>query len=359
MGLRREDRMRIQLKQHVLVAVALLAVATAGVEPSQQAGRTLPSRLDAYLTQVVKLTPRERETLLQGGAVTKLLDADPSKEVAVFAATWIDAPPRRYVDAVQDIERFERGRGFNITRRISNPPRLEDFAEMRLPDEDVRALRSCRVGDCDVKVSEKGLQRFHREVDWNAPDAADKVNAIFRELGYEYVKGYLEGGNDRLAVYRDDQRPRFVADEFRLMVNSMPELTDFMPNVRRYLLEFPRVNMSDTISFLYWQETEFGLKPTIRISHLSIRESPTETVVASKMLYASHYFWTGLELRTLLPDPSRGQGFWFVTVSRSRSDGLSGFRGMFVRGRVQNAVRNGALSAVQATKRRLEQGAAR
>jgi len=39
---------------------------------------------------------------------------------------------------------------------------------------------------------------------------------------------------------------------------------------------------------------------------------PGRTVVASKMLYASHYFWTALELRVLLADPARGAGFWFV-----------------------------------------------
>ena len=36
------------------------------------------------------------------------------------------------------------------------------------------------------------------------------------------------------------------------------------------------------------------------------------------MLYASHYFWTGLEVRALMPDPARGTGFRFLTVSRSR-----------------------------------------
>ena len=45
-----------------------------------------------------------------------------------------------------------------------------------------------------------------------------------------------------------------------------------------------------------------------------IQEGAEETVVASKMLYAGHYFWTGLELRVLIPDPSRTPGFWFVNV---------------------------------------------
>jgi hypothetical protein len=73
------------------------------------------------------------------------------------------------------------------------------------------------------------------------------------------------------------------------------------------------------------------------------------------MLYASHYFWTGLEVRALVPDLERGAGFWFVTVNRARSDGLSGFTGMFVRRRVRSAVQEGALAGLRTTKEKLEQ----
>jgi hypothetical protein len=146
-----------------------------------------------------------------------------------------------------------------------------------------------------------------------------------------------------------------VAQEFRSMIDRMPTLAAHMPELRRYLLDYPKAKLPGSISFLYWQETQFGLKPTIRISHLVIREGPEETAVASKMLYASHYFWTALEMRTLVPDPSRGPGFWFVTVSRSRSDGLSGFIGRIVRRRVQSEVQEGTTAALVATKRQLEQ----
>jgi hypothetical protein len=105
---------------------------------------------------------------------------------------------------------------------------------------------------------------------------------------------------------------------------------------------------------LYWQETQFGLRPTIRISHLVVQERPNQTVVASKMLYASHYFWTALELRVLLQDPARGPGFWLVTVNRSRSDGLSGFIGRVIRSRVRSEVEDGTLAALTATKTKLE-----
>ncbi len=77
-------------------------------------------------------------------------------------------------------------------------------------------------------------------------------------------------------------------------------------------------------------------------------------IVASKMLYATHYFWTALELRVLVRDPARGQGFWFVTESRSRSDGLSGFTGRVIRGKVRGQAEKGIVAQLRVTKSRLE-----
>jgi hypothetical protein len=59
------------------------------------------------------------------------------------------------------------------------------------------------------------------------------------------------------------------------------------------------------------------------------------------MLYASHYFWTAIELRVLIPDPARGEGFWFVNVNQSRSDGLNGFKGSVIRGQGARRSREG------------------
>lgn len=339
-----------------LLTTSLALIAAGGIARAQ-AGRSagLPPRLDSYLSTTVRPTEAERKRLMSGGPVTKLLEADASKEVAVFGAVWIDAPARRYVEAVEDIENFEKGGGFKLTKRISSPPALADFDGLRLPEDDVKDLRTCRVGDCQLKLGEKGLQVFRTEVDWNRPGVHEAAEAVMRRLAFEYVTGYLEGGNERFAVYRDNTRPTFVAEEFRAMVDAMPSLTMYMPGLRRYLLEYPKVQLPDATSFLYWQETEFGLKPTIRINHLTIQDKPDSTIVASKMLYASHYFWTALELRMLLPDPARGPGFWLVTINRSRSDGLSGFRGLFVRRRVRSEAVKGVLAALTATKKRLEQ----
>src|ERR1051326_604181 len=69
----------------------------------------LPARLESYLTNVVHTTSSERKLLLDGSPITKFLNTDPSREVSVFGAMWVNASPHRYVDAVKDIENFERG----------------------------------------------------------------------------------------------------------------------------------------------------------------------------------------------------------------------------------------------------------
>jgi hypothetical protein len=295
----------------------------------------LPVRLERFIDTVIRPTAAERKRLLDGAAITKFLDADPKSEVALFGAIWISADPHRYVAAVQDIEHFESGDAFIITKRISTPPRIEDFAALKLSPDDFNDLRTCRVG-------------------WNKPTATSLTEQILRQLAYDYVKGYRENGNAGLAVYRDKDRPTFVADEFKSMIERMPELAVYLPELRAYLLNYPNASLEQSTDFLYWQETRFGLKPTVRVNHLVIQEGTEETVVASKMLYAGHYFWTGLELRVLIPDLSRGSGFWFVNVNRGRSDGLDGFTGSLVRGRVRSQAQESLARSLTATKKKLE-----
>jgi len=313
-----------------------------------------PQRLDDYFTKVLKLSAQERKVLLAGAPLAKNLDADPGKEVAVFGAIWIAAPVAAYVAAVRDIENFEKGASFRVTKKVSEPARIEDFAQLVLPDEDVQDLKACKVGDCELKLSADALARVKKEVDWTRPDAKAQLERLVRMMAVDYVNEYRKGGNSALAVYRDGAHPTFVANEFRELVNGMPELTEYLPSMRQYLLEYPKPAPRPTTSFIYWQEAQFGLKPTIRLNHVAIQEEIDATIVASKQLYSSHYFWTALELRALVPDPPRGTGFWFVNVNRSRSDGLSGFVGRIIRGKVREAARSGIESALTAAKKRLE-----
>jgi hypothetical protein len=340
-----------------VAALSLLPSPLASREGGAQ--RALPAALASFISEEARATPSERDALQAGKPLVKLLDADPSKEIAVVGVVWIDAPRKLYVDQVRDIEQFERGGAFRITKRISSPPRADDFAALTISDQDFEDLNDCKVGDCVLKLDADGLRTLRAEVDWRSPTARADATALLRRFALQYVNGYLEGGNARLGVHRDKDRPTFVGNEFRSLVEQLPRLAAQLPELRRYLLDYPNATLPDSTGFLYWQETQFGLKPTIRINHLVIQERPNQTLVASKMLYASHYFWTALELRILLPDPAGGSGFWLTTVNRSRSDGLSGFTGRVIRGRVRGEVEEGTRAALTATKTKLESKAAR
>src|SRR6185503_18720937 len=150
----------------------------------------------------------------------------------------------------------------------------------------IQDLRSCKVGDCELKLSAQALARVNREVDWKRPDANAQLQRLVRVMALDYVNAYRKGGNSELAVYRDGDHPTFVANEFRELVNGMPELVDYLPDMRQYLLEYPKPGTRPTTSFIYWQEAEFGLKPTVRISHVAIQEGKDATIVASKQLYS-------------------------------------------------------------------------
>ena len=338
----------------LVVVFAGLCTASAVVVAQEFAAGRLPPAFADYLNRVVKMPAADQTKLLQGLPVTRLLDADPSTEVAIFGAVWVNAPITRYVAAVKDIEGFEKGHNFLVTKKISSPPQLEDFAQLTVSQEDFDDLRSCKVGSCEVKLGQAALTRLQRDVDWSRPGAKADVDRTMRALALDYVNAYLEGGNARLAEYRDSDRPRFIGKEFESMVDGMPSLGAYLPDIKRALVGFPTVSLPGSTSFLYWQQAKFGLKPTVRINHVMIVEQPDRTVVTSKMLYASHYFWTALELRVLAPDPSRGEGFWFASVNRSRSDGLSGFVGSLLRSKVRGEAEKGMQAALNATKTMLE-----
>jgi hypothetical protein len=336
-----------------VVAAAILGVA-GFVAAQTVAPAGFPADLDAYFTKYIKLDANARAQLLAGAPVTKMLDSDGSKEVAIFGAVWVKGSIDGYLAAVRDIERFESGGAFRVTKKVSAPPRLEDFAQLSLTDDDVKDLRACRVSECQVKLGATAIDRMRREIDWTRADAPETANRLARQVAFDYVTEYLKGGNAELAVYRDAERPTFVAKEFEELVAQMPAMNEFEPAIRHYLLDFPQATLPDSESFIYWQDADFGLKPTIRINHLVMARDRDGAIVASKMLYATHYFWTALELRLLVRDPARGDGFWFVTESRSRSDGLSGFVGRMIRGKVRGEAEKGAIAQLKLTKARLE-----
>jgi hypothetical protein len=97
-------------------------------------------------------------------------------------------------------------------------------------------------------------------------------------------------------------------------------------------MDYPKATLPGATDFLYWALVDFGAKPVLRLNHVAIYQpnaGPNENVViASKQLYFSHYFNTGLELYSLVKDAERPEdGFYLVSLNRYRTDLPNGLFG--------------------------------
>jgi hypothetical protein len=333
----------------LLIAVASLAAQSGSIA-------------DNLLRQKMGFSASDLLTLDAGSAVIKSLDTPVREELAYVGVVYIDTPAEHFIDRFRDIERFERGPGIPQIGSFGSPPQLEDLASLTLPATDVKALPQCRPGDCDVKLSAAAMRRFRNEVDWSSLNAAHQADEIAREMILDLVRRYQADGNTALGYYHDGDDPLLVAEEFHALLTSGDPLPVPIPEFLAYLDNYPHGRPTGAEDFFYWTMVDFGLKLTIRANHVTIYPLPVGLssgvayVIATKQLYASHYFHTTLELRFLVNDDRRSgrRGTYLISITRSRSDGMTGLKGFFLRPIIRRRSRDAVLRYLEHAKRQVE-----
>jgi hypothetical protein len=330
------------------------------VAPRPVPAQTPWSTVDELLRKHIELSDDEIRDIQQGKHVTKVLDTDRADEVAVFGVIRIGVPVGFFLERYEDIESFETGKNIEAIGKFSVSPVLEDLAGLTLPKDDIKDIKKCKPGKCEVKMAEDSMRRFQEEVDWASPEYEEQANVVARELGLQLVLEYKHGGNQALGEYWDKKHPQLLADEFRGLMENSKYLFEYNPDLYAFLDRYPTVQLDHSSDFLYWSRVKFGLKPLIRINHVVIdrdsSEDVTEAAIASKAIYSSHYFRAALELRFLIPDPVRrdDQGFYLFSVNRARADGLTGFTGSILRGTIKDRSRKGLEAFLIDGKQKLE-----
>ena len=338
-------------------AVTPIAIAALSTDARGAAERLLMERMG--------FSPADARVLERGSAVVRSLDTPVRQEVANIAAVYLDAPPDEFIWRFRDIEEFERGPGIPQIGRFGVPPRIEDLDALTLTPEDVEELRRCRPGDCEVKLSADAMARFRDEVDWSSEDSAPQADAVARTMLLDLLRAYRAHGNAALGSYVDGRRPLPVAEHFRSLLASRDPLPAPVPALRAYLEGYPHGLPDGAEEFFYWTVVDFGLKPTIRLNHVvicALADRPSTGVayaIATKQLYASHYFHTTLELRFLLDrtDADGREGSALISITRSRNDGMTGFRGLFLRPIIRSRSRDAVRGYLEHVKRQVERPA--
>jgi hypothetical protein len=211
---------------------------------------------------------------------------------------------------------------------LKNPPVREDFNPMKLEPDDIKALKKCKPGKCDLKLSAEMIRSLQ------APANRGKsIDTIYQDILFHYVQSYLAKGNAGLCEYDDEKKTVRVLDEFNGILAASPYLKEGIPAFYEYLSS-EKDPPKPVETFIYWSKETLGFRPVITMTQVSIyKPSPKEAVISSKQIYANHYMNGSLALTLLVPENGDldKPGFYMMYINRSRTDMLGGLLAGFKR----------------------------
>ncbi len=304
---------------------------------------TIPGRsqekldLNEFFTKNIGLSQDQITDIRNGQPVAKNMQSRKPDEIFVFGAVYINADPEKYVSFANDIDRLRKLSEFLAIGTFSDPPELSDLKGFGLNSDDIADLKDCKPGDCDIQLPARAMERVFKSVNWSASDRDQQVNQLLQKAAVQLVVAYKQKGNQVLGEYNDKRHPTVVPEQFKYMLSYAKALPRYVPSLANYLIDYPNgktANISDTFQ---WADVKFGLKPTLRITHIvTMRGSgPDEPAVAiaEKQLYSSHYFETALDLTFCVRDSQdpKKPGFYLIKAMGSEQAGLTGFKGSIVR----------------------------
>jgi hypothetical protein len=312
-----------------------------------------------FLRRQLGFTTPEVNSLDAGQIVVKLPKTTETREVAAFAIMRLDIDEEFFIDRVRDIVRFKKSENVLQIGKFSNPPRLEDLAELTLDPVDVEALKRCVPNRCALKLSAQAIERFRKEVRWSASDHHQQATLLMKQVLLGQLNDYLKRGNVALGFYNDKPLSLNLAEEFRTLLQPAPYMYGYDPPFQRYLERFPGEAPPQAESFVYWSKEKFGLKPVLSLTHVTIYKRPTpagaEYMIASKGIYATHYFETSLGLTAFIHGQTAGTPrSYLIYINRSRTDALRGFLGGLKRSLITGSLRDGTRKNMQMIKQKLE-----
>ena len=313
-----------------------------------------------FFQQYAGLDEGQISSIRNGKAVAKILESRTPDEVFVFGSVYVHSTPEKYLKLASDIDELRKLPSYLAIQKFSDPPKLSDLDGFTLETEDVKQLKNCEPSKCEVQLPTEAMDAFHQSVDWSGPDLANQVNGLAQKMALEGLLKYIQGGNAALGTYRDKKHPAVVAGTFQSLLSRSQALPVYLPELDRYLLDYPEAKSENIESQFYWEKVNFGLKPTLRVVQAIVYRGTRSTdpayAIAVKQLYASHYFETALDLTVCIRDQEHPEhpGVYLITLKGSQQAGLTGLKGGIVRKVAVDKTRSSLERALGAIKRKLE-----
>jgi len=282
--------------------------------------------------------------------VVRLVPATDKREVAVTGLVNINASAEEFLRSYRDSMMRKNNNAILEIGSFGNEPALADLDGLTLEPGDIDDLKECVVGDCQIKLSAPMIERFQKEIDWDAPDYQLRVTNLFKQMLVAYVKDYRARGETALIEYNDKTDSVSLAAEQRALTSAAGYVSSFLTDTKSGLQLLQET--------LVWSKIKFGLKPVISVNHISIykrnSDAGPQVVIASKQIYANHYFNAFLALTAFVNVPGTTNASYLVYENRSRADGLEGPFGKLKRGVVEKKALEGLRGIIAQSKMSLD-----
>jgi hypothetical protein len=304
--------------------------------------RAQNSNLDFHkiLREKIAFDETDFAALQQGETVVKLLPAQDKREVAVSGLVSLQVPAEVFLQSFRESMLRKSNPAILEIGSFSSKPTLDDLKDLTIESGDIEDLKKCVVGDCQLKLSATMIERFRKEVNWEAPDYSSQATQLLKGMLLDYVRDYQARGDVALIEYNDKAKIVRLAEEQRALKAASSYIYDVLTNFPQYVTGFPKPNLVDVQNTIVWSKVKFGLKPVIAINHITIykneKEAGPQILIATKQIYANHYFDSSLALTAFINIPGASPASYLFYENRSRADALEGMFSKLRRRIVEN-----------------------
>lgn len=312
-------------------------------------GQTSLAELQKVLIDKAAFAETDFAALARGETIVKLAPVQDKREIAVSGLVNLHASAEDFLRSYRESLTHRNNAAVLEIGSFSAVPALSDLQYLTLEPSDIEDLKECAVGDCRIKLSAAMIQRFAREVNWQAPDYAQQATQLFKTMLLDYVRDYRARGSAALIEYNDKPDAVSLAEEQRELTGTSGYLNDVFANALS-------TQTKPAEELLVWSKIKFGLKPVIAVNHVTIYKRDGElgpqVLAVSKQIYANHYFDSSLALTAFVT--VAGPTSYLVYENRSRADAFEGPFGKVKRKLVQSKAVEGLKGILAQTKLSLD-----
>jgi hypothetical protein len=329
-----------------LLVCGLVFFAAASIQ-----AQTSPAELQKLLQEKAAFAETDFAALQQGETIVKAAPTQDKSEIAVSGLVNLHAGAEEFLRSYRESLTHQTNAAVLEIGSFSVAPTLSDLQNLTLEADDIEALKECAVGNCRIKLSAAMIQRFAREVNWQAPDYPQQATQLFKSILVDYVRDYSKRGEAALIEYNDKPDQVSLADEQHAISGAPGYLNDILATTTEAKPALQQVQ-----ELLVWSKIKFGLKPVITVNHVTIYKGDGElgpqVLAVSKQIYADHYFNSSLALTAFVT--VAGPTSYLVYENRSRVDAFDGPFSKMKRHLVQSKAVAGLKGILDGTKHSLE-----